>query len=180
MQTTQPTPMISRRRALRVLAATAASLALLPALPASAQAGRLSESVRLKHFNINKRSKLALDGYDPVSYHRSGGPKKGSKSRAVRYRGVIYRFANDANKEAFKKSPAKYEPAYGGWCAWAMREGSKTDVDPKSYLVIDDQLYVFYKGVWGNTRSDWIKLAKKNGNPALIKQADRGWDKFVG
>ena len=45
----------------------------------------------------------------------------------MRFKGVIYHFASDANKEAFLESPSKYEPAYGGWCAWAMREKSKTD-----------------------------------------------------
>ena len=61
-----------------------------------------------------------------------------------------------------------------------MRENSKTEIDPESYLVIDGRLYVFYNGFWGNTRKDWINLAKKDTNAALIKQADKGWKGFVG
>ena len=168
----------TRRQALKQFGAAFAAIALLPALPALASDGKLDEDVRLKHFNLGK-NKLALSGYDPVSYH-TGKPKKGSSKRAVRYKGVIYRFSTDANKEKFRKSPSKYEPAYGGWCAWAMREGSKTEIDPQKYLIIDDRLYVFYNGFWGNTRKDWISLAKKETNATLIKQADKGWEGFVG
>ncbi|MEM9346951.1 MAG: YHS domain-containing (seleno)protein [Planctomycetota bacterium] len=169
---------LTRRQALRNIGITFGALALLPALPALASDGKLDEKVRLKHFNLG-RGNLALSGYDPVSYH-SGKPAKGSSKRQVRFKGVIYRFASDANKEKFAKSPSKYEPAYGGWCAWAMREGDKTDIDPQSYLIINDRLHVFYKGVWGNTRKSWIDLAKKQSNAALIKDADKGWAKFVG
>ena len=174
----QPTLQLTRRQALRHLGVAIGAIALLPALPTFANDGRLDEATRLKHFNLGKKN-LALSGYDPVSYHK-GSPKKGSKSRAARFKGVIYHFANEENKQAFLKSASKYEPAYGGWCAWAMREGGKTEVDPKSYLIIDDQLYVFYKGFWGDTRADWKKLAKKETNAALIKDADKGWNGFVG
>lgn len=177
MQTQSP-PQLSRRQMIQHLGVGFAALTLLPALPAMASDGKLDEKIRLKHFNLGKKS-LALTGYDPVSYH-TGKPKKGSSKLAVRFKGVIYRFANDANKQTFLKSPSKYEPAYGGWCAWAMREGSKTEIDPQSYLVLNDRLYVFYNGFWGDTRKDWIELAKKDTDAALIKQADKGWKKFVG
>lgn len=173
----QATIQLTRRQALKRFGTAFAAVALLPALPALANDSKLSESIRLKHFNLGKKN-LALSGYDPVSYH-SGKPKKGSSKRGVRHKGVVYRFASEANKEKFLKSPSKYEPAYGGWCAWAMRENSKTEIDPESYLVINDRLYVFYKGFWGDTRKDWIELAKKDTNAALIKQADKGWKGFV-
>ena len=169
---------LTRRQALRHLGVAVGALALLPALPTFANDGKLDEQVRLKHFNLGKKN-LALSGYDPVSYHQ-GEPKKGSKSRAARFKGVIYHFASEENKQAFLKSASKYEPAFGGWCSWAMREGGKTDIDPKSYLIIDERLYVFYKGVWGNTRKEWIELAKKNTDAALIKEASEGWAGFVG
>ena len=174
----QPALNMTRRQTLKRFGAAFAAIALLPALPAFANDGKLDEKVRLKHFNLGKKN-LALSGYDPVSYH-TGKPKKGSKSRAVRFKGVIYHFASDANKETFLKSPSKYEPAYGGWCAWAMREKSKTEIDPESYLVLNDRLYVFYNGFWGDTRKDWIELAKKETDAKLINQADGGWAKFVG
>ena len=174
----QPAINTTRRQALKQFGAAFAAIALLPALPALANDSKLDEAVRLKHFNLG-RNKLALSGYDPVSYH-TGKPKKGSSKRAVRHKGVIYRFASEANKQTFFKSPSKYEPAYGGWCAWAMREGSKTEIDPESYLIIDGQLYVFYNGFWGNTRTEWVALAKTESNITLIKQADRGWKGFAG
>ncbi|MGB0768964.1 MAG: YHS domain-containing (seleno)protein [Phycisphaeraceae bacterium] len=178
MNTTNPATM-TRRQAIRGFAATLGALAVLPALPTFASDGKLDESVRLEHFNLGRRSKLALDGYDPVSYFDQG-PKKGKKDLAVRFKGVVYRFANDANKQAFLKSPSKYEPAYGGWCAWAMLEGGKTDVDPENYIVLNDRVYVFYKGVWGNTKRDWQKRAGREGDDALVQIADKAWAGIVG
>ena len=75
-QPTTHTIHTTRRQALKQFGAAFAAIALLPALPALADDGKLDEDVRLKHFNLGK-NKLALSGYDPVSYH-VGKPKKGS------------------------------------------------------------------------------------------------------
>src|SRR6478735_4880328 len=82
-----------------------------------------------KQYNLENG--LAIQGYDPVAYFTAGKAVKGSKDNAVAFNGVLYYFANAENKEIFKKSPAKYEPSYGGWCAYAMgAKGEKVSVDP--------------------------------------------------
>ena len=172
-----PPRAMNRRQALRLMFASTAAVLVAPSI--FADDSELDTAVRQRQFNVN-RSNLALDGYDPVSYHRRGGPRRGSASRGVRYKGIVYRFASDANKQAFLDDPAKYEPAYGGWCAWAMRSGDKTDVDPKNYLILNDRLHVFYKSWIGNTRTEWIDLAKRRGDAALIAEADRGWSRHTG
>ena len=131
----------------------------------------------LKHYNVD-RQKLAIQGYDPVAYFAEGGgkPKKGSPRHTATYRGVVYRFANKQNLERFRKSPAKFEPAYGGWCAYAMREGDKVEVDAEAYLIQDGRLMLFYNGFWGNTRKSWSKGDTK----AQAKQADGYWKKISG
>ncbi len=36
--------------------------------------------------------------------------------------------------------PDKYEPAYGGWCAYAMGEsGEKVKIDPETFKILDGQ-----------------------------------------
>ena len=98
-------------------------------------------TLRSKHYNLEK-SGLALAGYDPLSYFL-GNPKKGSSTYTYNHNGVTYRFANAKNMELFKASPAKYEPAYGGWCAYAMgAKGEKGEVSPETFKIVDGRIYM--------------------------------------
>jgi len=129
----------------------------------------------LEHQNLGKGG-LAISGYDPVSYFEVGGskPRKGKSELSVRERGVTYRFATKENMELFKKSPAKFEPYYGGWCAYAMADGSKVEIDPTSYLIQDGHLLLFYKSFFNNTRKTW---SKKPADYAV--KADRRWAEVI-
>ena len=73
---------------------------------------------RTKEFNLEK--KVAIQGYDPVSYFSQKKAVKGKSTLATIHEGVTYNFSSQANKDLFLKSPANYEPQYGGWCAFAM------------------------------------------------------------
>lgn len=131
-----------------------------------------SEEVRKKHFNVEKG--IALEGYDPVSYFEQK-PAEGRDDFRLSHRGVIYRFSSRDNLNRFKATPEKYEPAYGGWCAFAMGEsGEKVKIDPETYTILDGKLYLFYN-FWGNnTLEDWKKNEKK-----LKEAGDRNWVKIV-
>jgi len=124
------------------------------------------------------RRNLAIDGYDPVAYFPEGGgdAEKGDKDITLTHKGVVYRFASRANLERFKDNPAKYEPAYGGWCAWAMARGSQTGANPKSFIVKDGRLYLFYDGLWGDTRKDW----RAGNHDELSREADGAWREMSG
>src|SRR5882757_2814936 len=105
---------------------------------------------RKKHFNIDEG--LAIKGYDPVAYFTLGQAVKGSKEFAISDQGVLYYFSSAANKEEFKKNPSRYEPQYGGWCAYAMgKDGSKVEIDPETFKIINGKLYVFYNKFFNNT-----------------------------
>lgn len=131
-----------------------------------------SGATRQKQFNLRKG--LAIEGYDPVSYF-DGKPAEGSDDISWEYQGVTYHFATQVNLAKFKESPTKYEPAYGGWCAYAMGEsGEKVKIDPKTYKVANGKLYLFYN-FWGNnTLTDWNKNEK-----SLMSQAEQHWKKYV-
>lgn len=134
-----------------------------------------SEQKRHKHFNLEDEQ-LGIDGYDPVAYFE-GKPTKGKKSISSVYQGVTYRFANAANKQKFDATPAKYEPAYGGWCAWAMaKDGDKVEVDPKSYKIVDGRLFLYYDGFWGDTRKQWNESGEEK---QLTTDADANWRKLT-
>ncbi len=131
-----------------------------------------SEETRQKNYNIRKD--IALEGYDPVSYFDQK-PVEGKSNLKFTYKGITYLFANPSNLTKFKAAPDKYEPAYGGWCAYAMGEtGEKVKVDPETYKIIDGKLYLFYN-FWGNnTLTDW----NKNEKP-LKSKGDQNWKKFI-
>lgn len=131
-------------------------------------------STRQKHFNLKKG--LAIQGYDPVSYHH-GGPKKGNSKITTQRNGVTYRFASEGNKKKFLADPAKYEPAYGGWCAFAMIDGKKVKINPKTYKIIDGKTYLFYDGILGNTLKKWN--AEKNDKGQVTKAGSK-WTGLVG
>lgn len=138
----------------------------------SSMAFAQSDALRKTHFNLKKG--VALQGYDPVTYF-SSEPLEGKEEFTTFFQGVTYLFASAANRDMFKRSPEKYEPAYGGWCAFAMGEsGEKVKVDPNTYKIVGGKLYLFYN-FWGNnTLETWNK------NEATLKStADRNWKKFI-
>ncbi|QNK64762.1 YHS domain protein [Pedobacter sp. PAMC26386] len=124
-------------------------------------------------FNVDK-SALAIEGYDPVAYFTSSKPIKGKKEFNLTAEGVTYQFANAQNKNTFKANPAKYEPQYGGWCAYAMgATGEKVSVDPETYKIINGKLFLFYNRFFNNTLKDWNKDESN-----LKINADKSWAKF--
>lgn len=137
------------------------------------------DSVRsTKEWNIGKKDKLAIQGYDPVAYFPEGGgkPAKGDEKFATEYKGVVYRFVSAEHRDLFLKDPAKYEPAHGGWCSWAMLDGDKVEVDAESFIVKDGRLFLFYKGWLGDTRAKWLK----GEHVKEAAKADAEWKKISG
>lgn len=124
--------------------------------------------------NTDKAS-VALSEYDAVSYFGAGGPLKGSSKFQTRHEGAVYLFSNEENKQAFLKSPEKFLPQFGGWCAYAVADSkSKVEVDPKSFLIQDGRLLLFYNGFFGNTRKKWRETKGKDA-ASFLKEADANW-----
>ena len=114
------------------------------------------EPLRKKHYNLENG--LAIEGYDPVAYFTKGKAVMGKKELAVYDQGATYYFSSAENKELFKSNPAKYEPEYGGWCAYAMgAKGEKVEVDPGTFKISNGKLYLFYNKFFNNTLKDWNK-----------------------
>jgi YHS domain-containing protein len=129
-------------------------------------------SLRKKHFNLE--SGIAIKGYDPVTYFTQNKAIKGKKELAVSHQGIVYYFSTAENKELFKSAPFKYEPEYGGWCAYAMgNSGEKVSIDPETFKIINGKLYLFYNRFFTNTLKDWNK-----NEATLKKNADLNWPKL--
>jgi YHS domain-containing protein len=147
-------------RLLLVLAAMAAPLAL----PTTAHAeGGI--------YVGTEGEKVAVGGYDAVSYFRGEGrPAKGSARYKLTWKGAEWRFASQANADAFKANPAAFAPQFGGHCAWAIAQGYLAPGDPTAYDIVGGKLYLNYdQGI----RAKWRKnisgfIAKGGPNWAKI------------
>lgn len=130
------------------------------------------EDKRIKHYNHEE--KVGLEGYDPVAYFTQNKALKGNKSNSYTYKKITYYFSSQRNMEAFVKAPEKYEPAYGGWCAYAMgASGEKVTIDPETFKVVDGKLYLFYNQYFNNTLPKWNKDEVN-----LQMKADNNWRKL--
>ena len=134
----------------------------------------MGQSDEARKNSFNTRKNIAIDGFDPVSYF-DNNPLKGSSEFQIGHRGVIYFFVSAVNASRFKAAPEKFEPAYGGWCAYAMgATGEKVKIDPETFKILEGKLYLFYN-FWGNnTLSDWNRNEKE-----LKMKGDRNWKKFA-
>jgi hypothetical protein len=116
---------------------------------------------------------LAMRGYDPVTYHTSGNPTVGDPAITAVYEGATYRFATSGNQELFVADPAKYAPAFGGFCAMGTALEKKFDGDPNVWRIVDGTLYLnvgepaqkrFLEDVPGNitkATTNWPKIKDK-------------------
>ena len=139
----------------------------------NASAQTIPEITRTRQFNTQKG--LALAGYDPVAYLKNSEATKGSAQFATTYKSTTYWFATATNREIFLKNPTQYEPAYGGWCAYAMgATGEKVAVDPETFEVRDGRLYLFYNRLFNNTLPKWQKDVLN-----LHRRADTNWQKLT-
>jgi YHS domain-containing protein len=127
-----------------------------------------------KQYNLEKDG-VAIKGYDPVAYFTGSKAQEGKKDISLTTEGITYRFATTQNRDLFKASPAKYQPQYGGWCAYAMgATGEKVDIDPETFKLLDGKLYLFYNQFFNNTKKTWNKDEAN-----LKKKADANWEKFI-
>jgi YHS domain-containing protein len=142
---------------------------LFSAIPGFSQ----SDAFRIKQYNLDDG--VAIKGYDPVAYFTVGKAVKGTSEFSSSYHGVHYHFANSADQNSFLSNPEKYQPQYGGWCAYAMgHDGSKVEVDPATFKIIDGKLFLFYNRFFNNTLKTWNQDESK-----LHNQADANWQKYL-
>jgi YHS domain-containing protein len=120
--------------------------------------------------NLNKEG-VALQGYDPVAFFTVGGPVKGQAQFSSDYRGARYWFHSAKNKATFEANPAKYEPQFGGYCAYGVSRKALVDIKIDAWQIVDGRLLMQKnQGI----RDDF------NEDPAgNLKKADDYWPALV-
>ena len=109
----------------------------------------------------------AVGGYDPVAYFTAGKAIPGSVDITLQHDGVMWRFASESNRDAFAADPARYAPQFGGYCAFAIAQGSIAKGDPEAWSIVDGKLYLNYDA---RIKATWLKDAKN-----LIAKGEKNW-----
>jgi YHS domain-containing protein len=135
-------------------------LLLALALPALAQ----SQTKSL--LNLDKTG-VAIQGYDPVAFFTDHKPVLGKPELPARHNGAIYYFASKEHRDLFKADPGKYEPAFGGYCAYGVSRNKLVAIDVEAFQIVEGRLLLQYsKGV----RNDFNKDTRGN-----LTKADANW-----
>ena len=125
--------------------------------------------------NLDK-SGVAVQGYDPVAFFTDGKPVKGNPQFTSRLKGATYYFASAEHKAAFDKEPAKYEPQFGGYCAYGVSKGKTVPIEVDAFQVVNGRLLLQYdKGIRDKFNKDTqgnLKLADSNW-PGLVASKGR-------
>lgn len=123
-------------------------------------------SKRSENFNLQRG--IAIKGYDPIEFFNQDRAVQANGTISYEYNGVKYFFTSTKNLAQFKSTPTKFEPQYGGWCAYNMsKDGSRVAGNPQHFSILDGKLYFFASD---NEKMTWLK--EKN---ALKDEADNYW-----
>ncbi len=116
---------------------------------------------------------IAVDGSDVVAYFTDGKPVAGAEGITHEWNGATWRFATEANRDAFAANPEAYAPQYGGYCAYAVSEGYTAPTDPKAWTIVDGKLYLNYsrpvRALWNAAQARRIKEGDANW-PSVLNQ----------
>ena len=113
----------------------------------------------------------AIEGYDPVTYFTEGKPVEGSSAHTYEWKGATWKFASRENRDSFAASPRKFAPQYGGYCAWAVSQGSTASIDPEAWRIVDGKLYLNYSK---SIQKRWVQDI-----PGNIAKGDANWPKIA-
>ncbi|MEN8799672.1 MAG: YHS domain-containing (seleno)protein, partial [Flavobacteriaceae bacterium] len=122
---------------------------------------------------------VAVQGYDLISYYTENKAIKGSQEYQYTHDEIHYFFTTEANRKLFASQPEKYLPAYGGFCAFGigMPNGfggslpGKYPIDPETFKIIDERLYLFYNQGGYDALRLWNKAEDR-----IKKMADLRWN----
>ncbi|WP_435235939.1 YHS domain-containing (seleno)protein [Psychromonas sp. PT13] len=114
---------------------------------------------------------LAIRGYDTVAYFTENAPVKGKKAHSMEWQGATWRFSSNENLALFKANPEKYAPQYGGYCAYAVANGSLASIEPEQFTILNDKLYLNYNA---DVQQQWLEK-----RDAYIELADKKWPSIL-
>jgi hypothetical protein len=116
---------------------------------------------------VNSNTGLAISGFDPVAYFTDGIPKFGRPDLELNSGGLVWRFCNEGNRDAFVNHPEVYSPRFGGYDPVAIARGTSVAGHPLFWAVVGGRRYLFY--------SDSARVAFVADPGRIIETAERKW-----
>jgi hypothetical protein len=115
---------------------------------------------------IDARAGEGLEGYDVVAYFTDHQPVKGSDAYTSVWHSVTWKFASAEHRDTFVADPMRYAPQYGGYCAYAVSQGTTAHGDPHQWAIVDQRLFVnnnlLAKKLWDADRSRNVRVGDVN------------------
>src|SRR6266446_1242222 len=116
---------------------------------------------------LKNKDDAAILGYDAVAYFTDNKPAKGSPKFQSDYEGAKYYFTSAEHKALFDANPAKYAPAYGGYCGYAASIDRLSPISPEWFQIIGGWLILQHN----KKATDKFNADQK----ASIMKADQNW-----
>ena len=108
----------------------------------------------------------AIDGYDPVAYHKESKPVSGSDELVYEWNDAKWHFSCKENMELFKEDPERFAPQYNGYCAFGLSRNDFVEVNPEAWAIVNNKLYLTYnhdiRNAWLQDKSNYIAKADRN------------------
>jgi hypothetical protein len=119
-------------------------LAVLAATAVTAAVSTVVSAATTEQIVVDRRSGLAIHGFDPVAYFTDDTALLGRKELELSYAGAVWRFRNAGNRAAFMQRPDVYMPQFGGYDPILLARQVATPGHPQFWLIVEDRLYLFY------------------------------------
>ena len=120
--------------------------------------------------NLDKQG-VAIQGYDAVAFFTQNKPVQGKAEFQSTFKGAKYYFASAEDKAAFDAIPAKYEPQFGGLCAYGVSRGKTVPVKIEAFQIVNGRLLMQYDL---DVQKEFNKDAAGN-----LAMADKNWPELV-
>ena len=112
---------------------------------------------------IYSPSGIALNGYDVVSFYTESKAIRGADAFSFKWKDATWLFSSQQHLDSFKQSPEKYEPAFGGYCAYGTSRGYKAPTQIDTWTIVNNKLFFNYnqkvKELWNKNQSTFIDSA---------------------
>lgn len=170
--------MWTQMRRAKVAALSILSLGALSSLASLASAeGRDISQYNLENgVGLKGYTEKARFGFDPVSAFPEGGGAilQGEPQIMTQFGGVTYFFASQEHLQMFLRNPSKYEPTYGGWCAYAMASGEKIEIEARHFTIHGNRAHYFVSarakrnfdrdiaGFEANADANWKRISNED------------------
>ena len=145
---------------------------VLVGLPMLAAIAARAASLAAETASPVPEKRVALSGYDPVSYFTEGHPEKGSVEYQASFDDATYWFKNAEHRAMFGADPDHYAPQFRSYCAILLSRGEKHEADPEAWVIADGKLYVF-------ALKEGVPLFRQQ-TASVVEKATENWAKLRG